>query len=383
MPLYIRSEETRRQHFSRWALRAGAWPRPSAMIALPQSNNARAAHARMVALKKYARLEGSALWRASPDDQRREVVVSIGEATLTISDMRDQAITHWSLAAIERANPGNRPAIFFPDGDPSETLEFAVDEAQMIDAIEKLRHAVERARPRPGRLRWLGMLSSVAVIAAVTIFWLPGALIQHTVSVVPNVKRAEIGTALKDRIERMTGPICTDAAGLRALQRLRARLGTGQIHIAPGSISTSLHLPGGAILLDRALVEDFEEPDVAAGFALAEQVQAELSDPLHDLLDTMGAMASFHLLTTGELDTETLDRYAEVLLTQERSAPPPEALLDAFAARNLRSTPYAYARDITGESVLALIEADPMAGQSPAPLFSDADWLRLQNICGG
>ena len=31
---------------------------------------------------------------------------------------------------------------------------------------------------------------------------------------------------------------------------------------------------------------------------------------------------------------------------------------------------------------LELIEADPMAGQSPAPVIRDADWVRLQGICG-
>ena len=40
------------------------------------------------------------------------------------------------------------------------------------------------------------------------------------------------------------------------------------------------------------------------------------------------------------------------------------------------------ALDITGESTLELIEADPMAGQSPAPVIRDADWVRLQGICG-
>jgi hypothetical protein len=337
----------------------------------------------MTALKKYARLEASALWRASPDDQRREVVVSIGDATLVISDMRDKAITHWSLAAVVRANPGRRPAIFHPDGDPGETLELSTDEAQMIDAIEKLRRAVERSRPRPGRLRWLGMGLSFATVAAVAVFWLPGALIGHTVSVVPQVKRAEIGDALLSRIERMTGPACSDAAGVRALRQLRARLGIGPIRILPGTVSTSLHLPGGYVLLDRALVEDFEEPDVVAGFALAEHTLAVTSDPLLDMLERLGMSTSFQLLTTGSLKAELLDDYAEYLLTQERRLPDNETLLAAFEARSLRSSAYAYALDVTGETVLPLIEADPMTGREPVLVLSDADWLRLQNICGG
>ena len=35
------------------------------------------------------------------------------------------------------------------------------------------------------------------------------------------------------------------------------------------------------------------------------------------------------------------------------------------------------------ETVLDLIEADPMSGKTTAPLLTDADWLRLQAICEG
>ncbi|GFE51245.1 hypothetical protein So717_29980 [Roseobacter cerasinus] len=337
----------------------------------------------MTALKKYARLEASGLWRPTPDDQRREVVVSIGDATLVITDMQDRPLTHWSLAAVQRANPGERPAIYFPDGDLGETLELAKDEAQMIEAIETLRRAVERTRPRPGRLRWLGMALSACVVLAGALFWVPKALTDHSVAVVPQVKRVEIGDALLQRITRMTGPACDEAAGQRALSTLRARLSVDRISILPGVSRTSLHLPGGHILLNRALVEDFEEPDVVAGFAVVEHSLSRQNDPLRDLLRRSGSWASFQLLTTGTLDPEILDRYAEHLLTQPPAPPDPDTLLPVFAAAELRSTPYAYARDITGETVLPLIEADPMRGQPPRRLLNDADWLRLQAICGG
>jgi hypothetical protein len=70
------------------------------------------------------------------------------------------------------------------------------------------------------------------------------------------------------------------------------------------------------------------------------------------------------------------------------TAPPelvaPEAMLAGFAHWQVRARPYAYAEDITGESTVALIEADPFAGTAPPPpLLSDSDWLRLQEICGG
>lgn len=335
----------------------------------------------MTALTKYERLEASGLWRPSPDAQRREVVVSIGDATLMISDMRDQAITHWSLAAVQRANPGKRPALYYPDGDPGETLELDVNEKQMIDAIEKLRRAVERSRPRPGRLRWLGMSISMAAVIAVGVFWVPQAIVTHALSVVPEVKRAEIGNALLARIERMTGRACSEDAGVKALTTLRARLGADELRVMPGSMQNSLHLPGGKILLNRALVEDYEEPDVTAGYVMVAQAQARMHDPLRELLEVSGTWASFQLLTTGALKQATLDSYAEYLLTQEPIYPSPESLLPVFRDAQLRSTPYAYARDVTGETVLPLIEADPMAGKTAKTLLSDADWLRLQNIC--
>jgi hypothetical protein len=100
-------------------------------------------------------------------------------------------------------------------------------------------------------------------------------------------------------------------------------------------------------------------------------------------LEASGTWASFQLLTTGDMQGEMLDHYAETLLTGNRPLPDTDVALAAFTAASLRSTPYAYARDITGETVLPLIEGDPMAGQAQPPLLSDADWLRLQGICGG
>jgi len=57
--------------------------------------------------------------------------------------------------------------------------------------------------------------------------------------------------------------------------------------------------------------------------------------------------------------------------------------LNALAAANIRSTPYALALDGTGEETVRLIEADPIKPADSRPLLRDADWLRLQAICGG
>ncbi|MBZ8118720.1 hypothetical protein KUD11_08665 [Roseovarius sp. LXJ103] len=340
----------------------------------------------MTALQNYDRLEASGLWRASPDDQRTEVVISVGEATLVITDMRDRPLAHWSIPAVSRANPGHRPAIFHPDGDSGETLEIAADEAAMIDAIEQLRTAVERRRPHPGRLRLAMLAGSVATVGALVVFWLPGAVREHALRVVPEVKRAAIGEALMQQISVVTGPPCRAPGGRAALALLAERLpgiNPGQLTILRGGVASTASLPGGAILINHTLVEDYDEPDVVAGFALAQSLRARSTDPLDDLLRTGGIMASLRLLTTGNPGDAALQRYGEAMLTRPTAPVPDEVLLQAFEEAGLRSTPYAYAHDISGESTLALIEADPFAAEVPEPLLRDADWLRLQGICGG
>ena len=337
----------------------------------------------MTALSKYDRLEATGLWRSTQDAQRREVVVSIGDATLVISDLNDRAKTHWSLAAVERAADVEGRAVFHPDGDPGETLEFAPDEAEMITAIDTLRQAVARARPRPGRLRWLGAAVSVSAVAALGVFWLPGALVDHAMRVVPPVKQAEIGDALLARIERVSGPPCRTAEARSALTALAGRTGVARVLILPGGVREALSLPGGTVLLNRTLIEDFEEPDVAAGYVLVEQVRSMETKPLRALLEHAGTRATATLLTTGALPPKALDAYSEAQLASPTSMLPPEAILPAFTAAEVRSTPYARARDISGEETLELIEADPMAGRTGDPIMRDSDWLQLQAICEG
>ncbi len=337
----------------------------------------------MTALSKYDRLEATGLWRGTPETQKREVVVSVGDATLVISDLNDRAVTHWSLAAIERSADVDGRAVFFPDGDPGETLEFAPTEAEMIDAIDTLRHAVARARPRPGRLRWLGAAVSVLAVAAVAVIWLPGALVDHAMRVVPPVKEAEIGAALLVRIERVAGTRCRSAAARTALAALAERTGAARIVIVPGGVREALALPGGTVLLNRTLIEDYEEPDVAAGYALVEQVRSASRPPLRALLEHAGVRASATLLTTGVVPASALDDFTTAQLSRFAPVLASEMILPAFAAAGLRSTPYARARDISGEQTLALIEADPMAGQTSEPIMPDRDWLQLQAICEG
>lgn len=338
----------------------------------------------MTALNEYERLEATGLWRARPDDQRREVIVAMGDATLTITDLQDRVLTHWSLAAVMRANKGERPAVYHPDGDPGETLELAENETEMIAAIERLRTVIDRRRPHPGRLRQWITLGVAGAAALGLALWLPDAMVAHAQRVVPDVKRAELSRALLTELTRVSGAACRAQAAQPALATLAMQL-TGEdtgIVVLPGGIVNTAHLPDGTILMNRTLIEDYETPDVPAGFAVAEKARLAETEPLAEFLRQAGLWASLRFLTTGRMPEEALKRYTEWLLTAPSRPVAKAALLKAFAEAKLSIRPYAYALDITGESTLELIEADPMAGQSPAPVIRDADWVRLQGICG-
>lgn len=337
----------------------------------------------MTALTKYQKLECTGLWRNAPDAQRREVVVSFGEASLTMSDPRTElALSHWSLPAVERLNPGEMPALYAPGRDADETLE--LDDDDMIAALDTVYHALVSAQPHPGRLRNSIFGGITVLVLALGIFWMPGALVTHTASVVPPATRAEIGRMAEEDMIRLTGLPCEQPLGVRAAERLAARifgLEAPPILVLRDGVTNTSHLPDGRILLSRTLVERQDGPEAVAGYVLEEAARVAAVDPLIPLLDYAGTRATFRLLTTGTLPEDAVEGYADAMLRETPFPVDDAAVLAGFEAAKISSTPFAYARDRSGESVLGLIEADPYRGGSPTPVLTDEDWVSLQAIC--
>lgn len=338
----------------------------------------------MTALRKYQRLECGGLWRETPQDQRREVLVRFGDATLVLSDPKTgAAVSHWSLPAIERINKGEEPPVFAPGPDAAESLELT--DPDMIAALGAVRHAVQAATARPGRLRGV-LLSAVALaVVGVAVFWLPGALVRHTASVVPPAQRADIGQRALDDLIRVTGATCNDQLGLQALATLSERVfgpvDTPILYVLPEGVEQPLHLPGDVIILPRRLIEQANGPEAAAGAALVERLRSRARDPIVPLLEHAGLRATLQLLTTAELPDTALVGYGEALLRAAPVALPDAALLAAFEAAQIPATPYALA--VEPEAHAALATNDPFKGLAPTPLIPDESWVALQGICGG
>ncbi len=336
----------------------------------------------MTALVKYQRLESLGLWHDTGQARGRDVVVAFRDATLVLSDPKsDLALSHWSLPAVQRLNPGALPALYAPGAEADETLE--IDDPNMISALDTVHRVLQRRRARPGRLRAVILSGAMVATLALGVFWMPDALVQHTASVLPAVSRAEIGRAALTELTRLTGPPCGGRLGMLAAAKLAERLFAPEpatLMVMGDGLEGSLALPGNLILLGRGVIESAPDPETAAGYGLAAAVDAASADPIVPLLQHAGIPATFRLLTTGHLPANALQGYAEELV-RRRPALGAEPLLARFQSAGVPTSPYAYRVDPTGETVLALIEADPYRGTAPKPVLSDADWVSLQSIC--
>jgi hypothetical protein len=337
----------------------------------------------MTALERYARLETSGLWRAEPAAQRMDVGVSFGDATLVIFDGAGRPLSHWSLPAVVRVNPGVTPAVYAPDSEATETLE--IDDDLMIAAIDKVQAAVKRQVPRQGRLRQAVIAGVVACLGGLAVFWLPGALTRQALSLVPDAKRSEIGARLLGHVQRETGATCRGAVGTLALGELGRRLFGEESHVqivvVPGELPQALDLPGGIIVLDRDMIEHAAEPAVVAGHVLAAIAERRSPDALAPVIEGAGFMATLRLLTTGDVPPGVLEAHAAALVEGQPMLPPVETAVAIFGRAGVPMTPWVAAVDPEGVVSAPLRAADPLTDQTGVPVLSDDDWISLQAIC--
>ena len=139
--------------------------------------------------------------------------------------------------------------------------------------------------------------------------------------------------------------------------------------------------PGDIVVLGQSQVETASEPAVLAGAVLAAIAPRAVSDPLDPILRKAGLMTTLRLLTTGDIPTGILQEHATSLLQNAPARPDIDQLVLAFATAQVPLTPWAYSIDSTGESILDLIEADPLKDQSAPEVLTDGDWISLQGIC--
>jgi hypothetical protein len=134
-------------------------------------------------------------------------------------------------------------------------------------------------------------------------------------------------------------------------------------------------LPGGMILLPNEVVSAAVDPDQLAGIVLAEMARARANDPLTEILNHAGFVASLRLLSSGALPANALAGYGISLAVTDPAPLDPLLLQEAFALAKISAAPYLdRAKDVSGI-------IDPMPTGSDPIVLEDADFLGLQYIC--
>ncbi len=330
----------------------------------------------MTALDRFVRLESGGLWREDKDAQRKDMTVSFGKTTLVLSDSAGRAVTHWSLPAVRRLNPGKRPALYAPDKDADEVLE--IEDDLMIDAIEEVRKALIIATPHPGRVRSYLTAGLAAAAVAATAWFAPSVIRDTAVNVVPDSKTEEIGAAILGHYQRIAGATCNSGPGTTALAQLHTRLfgaeARGRLVVVSKLPQGAVALPGNMILIDRTLIEDHDDPVVVASHVLAAAAAFQADEtPMARLVEDAKLTDTMALLTTGDMPSSALRAHA-VTLASGAFAPEPDLLDATYAAA--ASAPQAGTR--RGIAMPATVTRRTGAGH---PLLDDNAWVRLQNIC--
>ena len=337
----------------------------------------------MTALEQYERLESIGLWKESADAQRREVIVSFGNATLVLSDKNENPLTHWSLAAVRRVQKDGSAVTYAPDGETEEALE--IDDDLMVKAIETIQSRLRRGLPKPGRVRWVIGGGITAVVLALALFWFPDAIARYAASIVPDAKAEQIGQQVLRQVTEFSGEACSSPQGNNALRLLEDRLiGTrsNRILVLELGARNSSHLPGGLILVNRRLLENYDDPEVAAGFIVMERAIEDETPPLLALFSTMGTASVVSFLASGEISESALKRYAESRVTGQSQPPAEASLLTLFELARLGTKPFATLLAKTGVDTSGLA-AGAIPPVDQRPLMRDGAWVALQSICDG
>jgi beta-barrel assembly-enhancing protease len=200
--------------------------------------------------------------------------------------------------------------------------------------------------------------------------------------------------------------VCSNPAGLAALDKLRQRMTAGQglqydlnIQVFDHPMVNAFAAPGGQLVILRGLLDEAGSAAEVAGVLAHEIGHVEARDPTRLAFRAVGSAGILSLVlgdaTGGSLIAVMGDQLLSASYTREA-----EAAADAFAHRLLNATGIgtaglaAFFESLDGKGIdlpeylsshpatpgraAAALAAD---GQLHEPALSDADWAALQAIC--
>ena len=293
----------------------------------------------MTAIDKYTRLEALGQWRESPDEPPCEVVVSFGNATLVLSDLDENPLCHWAMAATSRLTLDGANAVYTPDTEGFETLE--IDDAEMVEAIAQVSRAAATIKRRTPWLRWVFLALLMATFGAI-FNAAPSLLRGQAVRMTGPESARKLGT---DMVATLDADICREPRADVVRELFQSRVfpdGRTLLLIARNQPHAGV-FPGGVVVVGGDVLQAMQTPNELAGLTTTLFAQSETA--LTQLFEASSSRELFEYITSGRLSGERL----------------------ANAAQNIIDAPEI---SETAEFV-----------STSQPLLRDQDWVTLQGIC--
>ncbi len=335
----------------------------------------------MTALDRYQRLEATGLWREGADAVPREVIVSFGNATLTLSDLEERPLGHWALAGMRVLAERPEGTVYATTPDAYETL--TIRDGDMIEAIAAVSRAPGPRRSaaparRIGRV-WtaLALIALIAAVAAVG----PGLLRGQAVRMAPPERAAEYGDRMLLDIMGSRGALCAAPDGIRALEDLAARvLPASDVKIRVIGLGTApvALLPGGTILLDRKVIETATGPEEVAGWIALAWPAPGPDGGVEALMGVAGPLGQLRQVFSGDVGAPVLARAAAEALDAVPPADRAPLAMARIEAAGMGSAAFAESLRAAGIPAPAGSAGDPSA----AAVVGPADWAAIRAVCG-
>ena len=329
----------------------------------------------MTALDEYDRLEAVAVLKRSGEDEGTEVVVTFGEATLTmnaLTDGGDTPISHWSLAAIDLIEKTDSKAVYSLNAMTEEVLEVEDDTFQRALAKVLQDRRSYGTAPKGRRKFWIagGLLG----VGALAYLFLP-AFVANVAKGMISPERAELlATEMIPMIEDRTGPPCGNASGLVVLEELAERInpsGGTSLRVHDLGDANVISLPGGTVLINRAIIEAAPQDTLTAWVAIGVANVIE-SPAISELFENQGLMDGLGFLASGQLSRSKKEAAVNRLLTSTSTISP---VVMENAAQLLANA------NLPGSGLEAIRAGTPSNGQ--ADILSAQKWAALRGICSG
>ena len=341
--------------------------------------------------------------------ERFAAMVSVGAAGMTIVPENEAAID-WAFADLRaqtQIDARAATAVFACVAQPGATL-FVQNAAAIAELAERAPHLTTKAERwsalRPGL--WVG---GVALVAGLSVWLLDLSPSKGIARMMPERARTALGDAALEGM--ISGrPRCTDAKGVAALRKLHDRLQPGQsslsaVTVVDWSLTNAFAVPGGRVVLTRAILAKAASPDEVAG-VLAHEIGHGLElHPEQGLVRGIGLWTAMQIMFTGspgtlgniggalaqlsysrDAEREADARALELLKAGEISAKPFAGFFRKIEkteptttkGRIMRANDLFSSHPQSAERI-AKIEAVPDYPSRPA--LSAEEWMALRGIC--